>query len=340
MSTPILEKMTAAYMATEQPVYTFGWQGGEPTLMGVEFFRKAVAFQKQYGRPGAQVANGLQTNGTRISDELAAFFAEYQFLIGVSIDGPPELHDHYRPYESGRRSHAEVLKGVKRLRAHGVEHNVLTVVNAHTVEHPRSLYRYLKELGFEYHQYIPCVEYEADGSLRPYSIDGPRWGRFLLELYDEWKNDSEPVSVRHFDALMQHALGGPPAMCSLASSCRQYFVVEHNGDVFPCDFFVNDTMRLGNVQTQRFGEMWQSPTFKQFGRMKRVLPLACQECEYLSWCRGDCPKHRVSGAHNPVAALQTAEEPPVSTLCEGWKEFFSQTIPDIERQAKARAGAR
>ena len=337
MSTQVLEAMTAAYMATDQPVYTFGWQGGEPTLMGVEFYRKAVALQKRYGRPGAQVANGLQTNGTRITDELAALFAEYRFLIGVSIDGPPELHDHYRPYESGRNSHAEVLRGVERLRAHGVEHNVLTVVNAHTVEHPRTLYRYLKDLGFEYHQYIPCVEYEPDGTLRPYSIDGPRWGRFLRELYDEWAHDPEPASIRHIDALMQHALGGPPAMCSLASSCRQYFVVEHTGDVYPCDFFVSEDMKLGNVQTHRFGQMWQSPLFKQFGQLKRMLPDECRQCEYLSWCRGDCPKHRVGGATNPVAVMQTASEPPVSTLCSGWKDFFATSLTDIQRQAQMRA---
>lgn len=367
MTTPVLERLIAQYMATEQPVYTFGWQGGEPTMMGPAFFRKAFELQRQYGKPGVRVSNGLQTNGTRITDEFAALFAEYNVLLGVSIDGPPGLHDYYRPYESGRGSHEAVMRGVENLRRHGVEHNVLTLVNAHNVQHPKMLYRYLKDNGFDYHQYIPCVEYAPDGTLQPWSIDAESWGNFLCELYDAWAGDPEPASIRRFDALMQTAAGGPPAMCSLASNCRQYFVVEHNGDVYPCDFYVTPDLKLGNVTTHRFGEMWMSPKFRAFGSLKRQLPQVCRDCEFLPYCKGDCPKNRFRGSENPLqygaedaqtarriaaggsagavpdstapGAAQTdpaaaTGEPPVSELCGAWKQFFGHALEDIEQRAR------
>ncbi len=351
MSSAVLERMVANYMATDQPNYTFGWQGGEPTLMGAGFFRNAVRLQEQYARPGAQISNGLQTNGTRISDELAELFAEYNFLIGISIDGPSELHDEFRPYESGRGSHAKVLDGLETLRRHSVDFNVLTVVNAANVHHPKALYRYLKnELGIVWHQYIPCVEFAPDGSLLPWSVDADSWGRFLCELYDEWAGDPQPASIRRFDAFMQKAAGGPPAMCSLATNCRQYFVVEHNGDVYPCDFFVEPELKLGNVTTHRFGEMWIDPTFRRFGRRKGEIPEQCRQCEFKAYCYGDCPKHRPAGgtverptaagsagtADHPTAAgatVETAGEPPVSVLCGAWKRFFAHALPDLERRA-------
>ena len=356
MSSAVLERMIANYMATEQPTYTFGWQGGEPTLMGAGFFRNAVRLQEEYARPGAQISNGLQTNGTRISDELAELFAEYNFLIGISIDGPAELHDEFRPYESGRGSHARVLEGLSTLRRHSVEFNVLTVVNAANAGHARELYRYLKnELGILWHQYIPCVEFASDRTLLPWSVDADSWGRFLCELYDEWAGDPQPASIRRFDAFMQKAAGGPPAMCSLATNCRQYFVVEHNGDVYPCDFFVEPELKLGNVTTHRFGEMWIDPKFRSFGRKKGEVPEMCRQCEFKAYCYGDCPKHRPAAgsfaagdiaaagrsagtADHTTATADTAAEPPVSVLCAGWKRFFSHALPDLERRAAGLAG--
>lgn len=333
MTNTILEKTVAAYMATEQPVYNFAWQGGEPTLMGLEFFRRAVELQKQYGSKGAHISNALQTNGTRLTEEFVDFLREYNFLVGISVDGPQQIHDALRPYESGRGSHAAVMRGAALLRDHNVEHNVLTLVNAYNVDNPRALYRYLKDEGFEYQQYIPCVEHDSDGVARPWTVDAESWGRFLCELFDEWCADPEPASIRQFDAIMQHSIGGPPAICALASSCRQYFVVEHNGDVYPCDFFVEPELRLGNVATHRFGEMWMSETFRSFGRRKREVPTECRSCRFFSYCKGDCPKHRTSLVSLPSLSkgLTAGENPrPVSSLCEGWLMFFEHALSDLE----------
>ena len=336
MSKSVLETLIRQYMATEQPQYSFAWQGGEPTLMGPAFFRDAFELQKKYARPGARISNALQTNATRITDELAKLFAENNVLVGVSIDGPPDIHDMYRPYESGRGSHNAVMQGVEALRRHGVEHNVLTLVNARNVTEPKRIYHYLKDQGFRYHQYIPCVEYDRDGSLLPWSVDAKAWGDFLCAIYDEWEVDPDPPYVRRFDALMQAALGGPPAMCTLASSCRQYFVIEHNGDVYPCDFYVRDDMKLGNITTHRFGEMWMSPMFRSFGSLKRGLPEECRSCEFLSYCKGDCPKHRWGSGANPVEEGGGAEKK--SKLCAGWKKFFTHAMGSLEQHAKARGG--
>ena len=329
MTEAILETAISGYLASGQSEYDFEWQGGEPALMGPEFFRTAVELQKRYARHGAKITNRVQTNATLIGDELAALFAEHRFQVGVSIDGPPDLHDGQRPYESGRGSHAAVIGGVETLRRHGIEPVALTVITAGTAHHARRIYHYLKGAGFHRHEYTPCVEFAADGSLESWAVDGDSWGRFLCDLYDEWCADDRPARVAQFDAIMRVAAGVPAQLCALASTCRQRMVIEHNGDVFPCDFYVKPEYRLGNVAEDTFDAMWNSPSFRRFGAMKRTVPDECRDCGYRVYCRGGCPRDRVGNATDPIAAAENPETP-VGELCGGWKRFFDHALSDLE----------
>ncbi len=327
MTTDVLERMIASYMASSQPTYSFGWQGGEPTLMGRQFFERVTELQEKHGRRGASVANGIQTNGMLLTDEFAAHLGRYHFLVGISLDGTPDIHDRNRLTESGRGTHAQVLRGIETLERHNVEYNVLTVVSAANVDRGREVYRYLRDdLNVRYHQYIPCVEFDEHGELLPYAITGEQWGRFLLDVFDEWHGgDEEQVSIRLFDSILTMLVDGTANTCVMARNCRQYFVVEHNGDVYPCDFFVEKNRLLGNVMRDRFDDMWSSRAFRDFGRNKRRWNAECASCPYLGVCAGDCQKMR----------YRSAEEPSnLSHLCEGWKNFYARTLPEFEALAQ------
>ncbi|TVQ35346.1 MAG: anaerobic sulfatase maturase [Spirochaetaceae bacterium] len=337
MSARVLERTIAAYMATPQPVYSFGWQGGEPTLMGPGFFRSVTDLQQKYGRRGVRVSNGLQTNGILLNDEFARHFADYNFLVGISIDGPEEIHDRHRLTLSGRGTQRQVLRGLELLRKHGVQHNVLTLVSTANVQRAREVYRYLRDdLGISYHQYIPCVEFDQSGLPAPYTITAEQWGRFLLDLFDEWHGgDEDNVSIRHFDSVLTMLVDGYANSCVLSRNCRQYFVVEHNGDVYPCDFFVEDDKRLGNVMRDRLEDMWDSLAFREFGRNKRRWNAACTACPYRVLCAGDCQKMRHAAACGSDGTVGTGSEPSqLSWLCGGWKLFYGRTLPHFESIAE------
>jgi uncharacterized protein len=326
MSAEVLERMIASYMATEQPQYIFGWQGGEPTLMGVDFFRLVTALQLEYAPPGAVVSNGLQTNATLIDDDLARHLAAYNFLVGVSIDGPPELHDRWRTTPAGHGSHAAVLRGIECLKRHGVAYNALVLVSSANVSRPRQVYSYLSDLGILYHQYIPCVEFDRDGNPLPWTITGEQWGDFMCGIFDEWfPGDTRRVSVRLFDSILALMVDQVRNVCHLHRNCCQYFVVEYNGDVYPCDFFVEESLKLGNIMTASWGEMQDSPAYGEFGRRKAMWNNACAQCRLLHFCAGDCLKHRLRGSAGPRT---------LSWLCDGWKKFYAHTLPAFERLAK------
>lgn len=314
MSDAVLEQMIKTYMATPQPVYSIGWQGGEPTLMGTEFFRKVVRLQQQYGRPGARVGNGLQTNATLITDEMAALFGEYHVLVGCSVDGPPDIHDRYRRDAGGKPSHANVVQGIERLEQHHVEYNILVLVSQSNVKRAREVYRYLVEAGYLFHQYIPCVEFDDEGNLLPFAITGTEWGEFLCELFDEWyATGTTTVSIRHVDSILTKMVDGVNNVCVMGDNCCQYFVVEHNGDIYPCDFFVEESLKIGNVMDTPWEEALNSPVYREFGAQKAQWNAACETCEWLGLCGGDCLKHRVY-AGNPPQTL--------GWLCAGWKQFL------------------
>jgi uncharacterized protein len=287
MSNSVLERIVSSYLSTAQSTYSFGWQGGEPMLMGVEFFQKVVELQNCYGRPGSVVANGLQTNATMITEELARLFSEYRFLLGVSLDGSEEIHNTYRRNKRGTGSYARVIEGIELLRKHQVEFNVLVAVSAANVGKAREIYRFLLDRGVLFHQYIPIVEFDQQGDPLPFSIEGRQWGEFLQEIYEEWYPDAGRVSVRLFDAILTYLVDGAPTICTMGRDCRQYFLVEHNGDVYPCDFFVRPELWLGNVLDVDWAQLLDSPRYESFGRQKPRWSEMCDSCPHLELCQED-----------------------------------------------------
>lgn len=326
MDDATLENMIATYMATPQPIYSFVWQGGEPTLMGVEFYRKAVEIQKKYAPPQARITNAMQTNGTLITEEFAKFLGEHNFLVGVSLDGPEDLHDKYRLNRGDKGTHRQVLTGIELLEKYRVEFNILTLVNESNVKKPKEVYNYLKEQGFYFQQYIPCVEFDQDGKKLPYAISGQEWGQFLIGIFEEWKKeDSRKVSIRGFDSIISLLVLGQMNTCTMSGNCCHYFVVEHNGDVFPCDFFVQHERKLGNVNKDNFSKYVDSSTYHNFGKLKHQWNQECNKCEHLIYCSGDCLKHRIYNGNNPDN---------MSWLCDGWKLFYDATIDDFKSLCK------
>ena len=327
MSDEVLGRMIRTFMQTDQPQHSIGWQGGEPTLMGLPFYRKVTELQQQYGRRGAQVSNGLQTNTTLIDDAFAHHLAAYNFLVGVSIDGPPAMHDRYRVFMDGRGAHAAVMTGLEALKRNRVEYNVLTLVSQSNVQRPREIYHYLKDdLGVMFHQYIECVEFDEAGGLMPFAICGAEWGDFMCGIFDEWVacGDTRTVSVRLFDSILMRLVDGIANVCAMARNCEQYLVVEYNGDVYPCDFYVDPELKLGNIMEQTWAELLMSPAYKAFGRRKSQLHAQCEACQFLHLCAGCCPKNRPMRGRDPRQ---------LSTLCDGWLQFYRHTLPAFEKLA-------
>ncbi len=323
MSHETLEGMIRSYLRTPQSCYSFGWQGGEPAMMGLDFYRQVTDLQSTYGRPGDRVANGFQTNGTLLNDEWAKHFAAYRFLVGVSVDGPARIHDRFRRDLGGRGSHARVLQGIEALRRHGVEYNVLTLVSQSNVAHPEEVYDDLCGMGVMFHQYIECVEFDAQGKLQPYAITGTEWGAFLCRIFDRWhRRDTHRVSVRLFDTVLMQMVEGVSNTCAAGRSCDQYFVVEYNGDVYPCDFHVREDLRLGNVQVDSWEALQTSETYMAFAAAKTRWNAACGACPWLKYCHGDCPKNRRANSGG------------LSHLCEGWKRFYAHAVPRLEELAQ------
>ena len=324
MSEATLEKMIETYLATDQPQYVFSWQGGEPSLLGLDFYKRAVFLQEKYAKPATIIGNGFQTNATCLNEPFADFFAEYRFLVGISIDGPAEIHDLYRRTPSGSGSFDSVMKAFNMLVRRGVACNALTLVTTANVDKPGLVYRFLRDQGFTYQQYIPCVEFDRRGKTEPYAINGLQWGRFLCGLFEAWLKDSDTVSVRLFDSILSVMFGKNPGVCHMAKTCRQYLVVEHNGDIYPCDFFVKPEMLLGNVFTDSWERIWDLPAYRKFGTRKTAWHDSCNHCEYLKFCYGDCPKHRLILSNNITK----------SHLCDGWRFFYSHSLPEFKRLKK------
>ena len=323
MSYELLESMIANYMSEPMSEYVFSWQGGEPTLMGVDFFREAVRLQIKYGHRGTRITNTLQTNGILLNSEFAAFLAEYNFLVGVSLDGDASLHNIYRRTYGNKGTHAKVVKGINCLRKVGGAYNVLSVINRVSVKNPQLLYQYLVGSGYNYLQFIPCVEFENDGRATDFSVEPKDWGEFLLAIFDLWyAHDRDNVSIRFFDTVLNYLISARRNACTIGTDCRKYFVVEYNGDIFPCDFYVTPQTRLGNTLTQKFSELYASDAYAAFGARKRDLAESCRICSYREICQGDCPRNRV-----------VADNEIISYLCAGWKIFFDGAIERLRELA-------
>lgn len=325
MSYQTLEKMISSYMELPLPEYSFGWQGGEPTIMGLDFFKKAVEFQKKYAPPNARISNGLQTNATLIDHPMAEFFAEHNFLLGVSLDGPNRIHNRFRLTIDGKPTHSKVMEGINHLRNARAEFNILCLVNSENVDKPKELYKYYKEKIYNFLQFIPCVEYDEKGYLTHYSITGKQWGEFLGEIFDIWyRKDTKKVSIRHFDSVLNYMVLGQYTECIMDKDCRQYFVVEYDGGIYPCDFFVEKELQLGKIDITSWKEVLTAPLYENFGKKKVEWNKECNSCEWLKICHGDCPKMRGPDTGSDI----------LSTLCEGWKMFYSHTMERFGNLAK------
>jgi len=302
---------------------TVAWQGGEPTLMGVGFFRKAVQLVEAHRRPGQRILQTIQTNGTLLTDEWCELLAENHFLVGISIDGPPRIHDVYRVDKRGNPTSSKVLAGLELLKKHNVEFNVLCTINAANQDHPLDVYRYFRdELGARFIQFIPVVErdnetgFQEGDRVTDRSVAPDRFGDFLIEIYEEWlRHDIGTVYVSHFDAALASWVGVPPAMCVFAETCGDAVALEHNGDLYSCDHFVEPDYLLGNIFDDHLVELMASPQQRAFGAAKRdSLPTYCLECPVKFACHGECPKNRF--VSTPTG------EPGLNYLCTGLKSFF------------------
>ncbi|MFQ5720931.1 MAG: anaerobic sulfatase maturase [Candidatus Aminicenantales bacterium] len=329
MNEEILEETVKQVLQQGGPEVSFSWQGGEPTLMGLGFFRKAVRFQQQYGRSQV-VGNGLQTNGLLINREWANFLKEYRFLVGLSLDGPAHIHDRYRRLPTGKGSWSLVSDRARLLLDSGVAVNALIVVNDYSVAFPEEIYSFHKSLGIRYMQFIPCVEPDAKDPSRaaPFSVPARDYGRFLCRLFDLWIADFDrntaTTSIRFFDSVFHVYVGLSPPDCTLLRECGVYVVVEHNGEVYACDFFVEPRWRLGHIQEGRLVDMLNSSRQKSFGRQKSRLAEKCRKCCWLIYCRGGCPKDRL---HNP-------SDRSLSRFCISYEIFFEHADSTFRELAK------
>lgn len=354
MSDETLERFIQQYIAgVTGPEVVFSWQGGEPTLMGLDFFRKVVALQQKHARPYQKIENDLQTNGTLLDDEWCAFLKGHRFLVGLSIDGPKDIHDAYRVTKGGRPTFDKVFGAVKLLQRHGVPFNTLTCVNRLNGRRPLDVYRFLKnEVGSTYMQFIPIVEYKSfertapqhwgsalmpragdpeshpghpDSIVTDWSVDADDWGYFLCSIFDRWrKNDVGKILVNHFETLVSQHMGLGAQLCIYNEFCGKGVAVEHDGGVYACDHYVYPEYRLGYIKDSALDTQVVSRGQVKFGYAKNEsLPGECRRCPYLSDCWGECPKNRL---------LRTQDdEPGLNYLCPGFRKFFAHAIPEIER---------
>lgn len=336
MDEAMLERYVCDHMAAQPgDEVTFYWQGGEPILLGLDYFRHVVALQRRHAPAGKRIANVLQTNGVLIDDAWAGFLAEHGFLVGLSLDGPRRLHDRHRRDHQGRSSFDAVLAALACLQRHGVAVNTLTVVHRDNSRHGREIYRFLKRLGVEVMQFIPLVERlrpegglapppgpanDSTATVAPWSVPPGGYGAFLCEIFDDWvKTDVGRIFVQPFDIALALWAGLPSPLCVFAETCGDALALEHDGSVYACDHYVYPEYRLGRLDEIPLVELAASPAQRAFGLAKReTLPTECRACPFLFACHGGCPKHRIAaGAANH--------------LCPSYRRFFAHIAPTMTR---------
>lgn len=335
MSEQMLEHFIKEYIAANdvRDVF-FNWHGGEPLLAGLDFYRKAMAFQKKYA-DGKHIHNTLQTNATLITREWAEFFRANNFLIGVSLDGPQNVHDRYRGGKGGASVFDRVIKGIMELYRAGVQYNVMATVNRQSEGRGLEIYQFLKSAGTRFIQFMPVLEHTKDGlivdpqvqgaRIAPWSVSPEGYGRFLCDIFDYWvRNDVGKVFVNQFDAVLACWCGAQPGICALAQTCGGNSIIEHNGDLYPCDHFVYEGYKIGNVLETDLRTLMNSTKQVRFGLDKRnALPDDCIKCKWFFTCHGECPKHRFNTTDKGETGL--------NALCEGYKLFFAHVAPYMDK---------
>ncbi|MEJ2248635.1 MAG: anaerobic sulfatase maturase [Candidatus Lokiarchaeota archaeon] len=324
MNERILKRIISQYLEFRFPESIFGWQGGEPTLSGLQFFQKVVELQQKYGSPEQVVGNALQTNGVLITEEWAKFLHKYKFLIGLSLDGPKSVHDRYRKSIGGKSVWTKVMNTTDLFKRYQVEFNILSVVSRANVNRVKEVYKFYIYNGFHHLQFIPALEADEKGKRAFFSISSKQYGKFLCDLFDHWKENPNLVSIRLFDSLIAFYLGYDKGFCSLEKECAPYLLIEWNGDVYPCDFFAKNRFKVGNIMDSNLTELEQKRE-AQFLPLKRTLSEECKRCKWLELCYGGCLKDRLFPS-NP--------HPKKTYYCEAYKMFFKHSNKWFEKNVE------
>ena len=339
MTDEMLEQFTREYIeAQTMPQVLFTWHGGEPLMRSIDFYKKALELQKKYAH-GKQIDNVIQTNGTLLTDEWCEFFAQNHWLVGISIDGPQEYHDHYRVTPAGKPSWEKVMQGISLLKKHRVEWNAMAVVNAYNAEHPLEFYHFFRDNGCQYLQFTPIVERlteHEDGRtlasladnreipLSDASVTPAQWGNFLCTIFDDWvRHDVGKTFVEIFDCTLANWMGVLPGICAYSKECGHAGVMEHNGDVYSCDHFVFPEYKLGNIKDQSLIDMLYGEKQQAFSRLKHTsLPRQCKKCDMEFACHGECPKNRFE--------KDKYGEPGLNYLCQGYYQYYTHVAPYMD----------
>lgn len=330
MTEETLERLVDTYLFYSYPASVFAFQGGEPTLAGLPFFEKLVQLQTQYGRTGQQVSNSMQTNAILLDKSWCDLFRSYNWLLGVSLDGPEPLHDLYRFNKGGQPTWRKVVNAVELLQKEKVEFNILCVLSQANVGQPRELYRFFRSLGVDNVQYIPLAEFDSDGNPMPFTINAEQYGRFLCETFDVWWPDRRKMRIRFFDNLAEAVAGQKPGTCTMHETCDSYVVVEYNGDVYPCDFFVEKDWKLGNIALDSWTEIARRSRRYSFASKKTLAHPECQVCEYQTICHGGCPKFR----HGPHRKFEDLDY-----FCAAYKMIFAKAVGPLGKEIQKLFGS-
>ena len=325
MSLETLERLVDGYLFYSYPNSVFAFQGGEPTLAGLPFFEKLVDLQQRLGRNGQSVSNAMQTNAMLLDKSWCDLFRTYQWLLGVSLDGPEEVHDLYRYNKDGHGTWKRVMESVELLKKHGVEFNILCVLSQANVGKAKDLYRFYRRLGIDNVQYIPLAEFDGEGNPLPYTITAEQYGRFLCETFDAWWPERRRMRIRFFDNLAEALAGQKPGTCTMHETCDSYVVVEYNGDVYPCDFFVEGGWKLGNVELDSWPEIARRTRRYSFASKKTLAHPECQVCEYQSICHGGCPKFR----HGPHRRFDDLDY-----FCQAYKMIYARANGPLKEEVR------
>jgi uncharacterized protein len=325
MAPDTLERLVDTYLFYSFPNSVFAFQGGEPTLAGLPFFEKLVSLEKQYGRNGQTVSNALQTNAVLLDKNWCDLFRSYNWLLGVSLDGPEELNDAYRYNKDGRGTWKRVVQSVELLQANKVEFNILCVLSQANVHRPKDLYRFYRGLGIDHIQFIPLAEFDEQGNPMPFTISAEQYGRFLCEVFDLWWPDRRKVRIRFFDNIAEALAGQKPGNCTMHETCDSYVVVEYNGDVYPCDFFVESSWKLGNIVLDSWPEIARRSRRYNFASKKTLAHRECQVCEYQAICHGGCPKLR-HARHGRFEDLDY--------FCEAYKMIYARSVGPLQAELR------
>jgi uncharacterized protein len=330
MPDDILEEYIIQHInACPEQEIRFSWHGGEPTVLGLDYFRKIVALQRKHQPSNQRIANGIQTNGILLGDEWCRFLAAEGFAVGLSLDGPQEMHDMYRVTKDKEPTHEQTMQGYNLLQQHRVYTDILCVVNEHNVQHPTEVYRFLKQINAAYISFLPLVDQQPDakGGISHHTVPAEAWGNFLCTIFDEWRDqDIGRIKVQIFEEAARTAFNQEHSLCIFRPTCGDIPVIEHNGDFYSCDHFVDADHCLGNIKETPLVELLENPAQRAFGKAKLdTLPRYCQVCEVRAMCNGECPKNRFLKTPDGEAGL--------NYLCAGYKRFFTYCQPFVSEVA-------